>query len=90
MELLKDARIAALIEKGKDDAAKRASWNRTKAIQRLSEVNDTAYWEIAEKGVNSRERIQAFLGTSDRLNDLLGATNGGGQTVLIVDDISGV
>lgn len=64
--------VKTLIEQGRRDAAKRASWTLAKAVERLEQVNQKAVEELLEQGITSG-RVAAFLGTLDRLNELTDA-----------------
>lgn len=75
-KLLKNPNIAPLIEKGQKEATKAAiearTWSLELAIERLTSINERAYKHLIKSGFISRDALNAFFNSLDRLNDLSG------------------
>lgn len=70
-ELARHPLIAPLIEAGRKEAMKEATWNRARAIQLLELVNAKCFSVIDKaEGVPPREAISGFFDSLDRLNNL--------------------
>ena len=69
--LMKNPNVSPIIERGREEAARAASWSLATALERLSEANQTAFEAMREQGP-TKEVMGAFFGSLDRLNRLSG------------------
>ncbi len=69
-ELMRNGKIAAMVENGRAEAAKAALWSRDKAIERLQGVNDAAYSAIVSSKVIRQADVNAFTASLDRLSSM--------------------
>ena len=72
--LARNPDISRMIEDGRREAMKNASWSLSEAMRRLEAVNDRCYRELtagdAEKRPIDREALRGFLDTAAELNRL--------------------
>ena len=64
--------ISAMVEEGKTEAARRASWSRELALERLEAVNAKAFEAVMAGDLASRGAAGTFMASLDRLDALVG------------------
>lgn len=83
-ELMRNGKVAAMVEKGREEAAEAAAWNRDKAVERLRGVNDAAYSAIVSGKVIRQADVNAFTASMDRLCAMVGG-EGGNAPILVFE-----
>lgn len=72
--LMGNPKISLMIAEGREKAMRNTiesvSYSRVEAIKRLEEINEKAYKQIKEQKFISRDAMNAFFQSLDRLEDL--------------------
>lgn len=73
-KLMKNPKIAQVIKDGREqtlqETVKAVSYSRIVAIERLEQINQKAFNQLTNEKFISRDALNAFLNSLDRLEDL--------------------